>query len=130
MFEMTKGKASYWYPYLRQMPDVQYGSKHFWNPDELSALQDEKCHWMVIEQDADANSIWKAFKQILSDNKPIFPDKFIDKDLFFNLYGQVCKRCFGGELNSVSIIPMVDNLNHGNIKTTNEIICLPLHRFT
>ena len=36
LYEMTKGKDSYWYPYLRQMPDVEFSSS--WDDHELEML--------------------------------------------------------------------------------------------
>ena len=39
IYEMTKGKDSYWYPYLRQMPDVEFSSS--WADHELEMLYDD-----------------------------------------------------------------------------------------
>ena len=37
-YEMTLGKNSYWYPYLRLMPDVEFTSS--WSEQEMIATQD------------------------------------------------------------------------------------------
>ena len=42
---------------------------------------------------------------MLRENSDIFEEKFIDKDLFMNVYAQVCTRCFGYGLESTSMIP-------------------------
>ena len=38
LYEMTLGKKSYWYPYLRLMPDVAFTAA--WNDIELEMTQD------------------------------------------------------------------------------------------
>lgn len=35
-YEMTKGRDSYWYPYLRMMPDVDFTSS--WKQNEIEML--------------------------------------------------------------------------------------------
>ena len=49
-----------------------------------------------------------------------------DRDLFLNIYGQVCTRCFGYGLDSTSLIPMADNLNHSSVDVTNELVSFDL----
>lgn len=39
IYEITLGKKSYWYPYLRMMPDVAFTSS--WRQDEIEMCQDE-----------------------------------------------------------------------------------------
>jgi len=39
MYQLTLGKKSYWYPYLRQMPDVDFAS--CWNDFDMDMTQDE-----------------------------------------------------------------------------------------
>ena len=46
-----------------------------------------------------------------------------DKGLFFNVYAQVCTRCFGsGSIQTTSMVPMADNLNHKSVGVTFELI--------
>ena len=39
IYEMTLGKKSFWYPYLRQMPDVEFSSS--WTKEQCLMTQDE-----------------------------------------------------------------------------------------
>ena len=125
LYEMTKGKESYWYPYLRQMPDVEFSSS--WDEHELEMLQDDYCVYQLKEYDAELAATWEIFEKVLLEYESVFPAKFIDRGLFLNIYGQVCTRCFGYGLESTAMIPMADNLNHSSVDITNEMICLSLH---
>jgi hypothetical protein len=58
----------------------------------------------------------------------VFPLEFVEKDLFMNVYAQVCTRCFGYGLDSTSMIPMADNLNHSSVDITYELINESLHK--
>ena len=122
---MTKGIKSYWYPYLRQMPDVEFSSS--WADHELEMLHDDHCTAQLQEYDAELQATWVLFEKVLLDNKEIFESKFIDRDLFMLVYAQVCTRCFGYGLESTSMIPMADNLNHSSVDITNEMMCMKLH---
>ena len=59
---------------------------------------------------------------MMSKYKFLFSEKHIDEGLFYNVYGQVCTRCFGSGLPSCCLIPMGDNLNHNSVSITNEVI--------
>ena len=63
----------------------------------------------------------------MRDNTNVFPEFFIDKDLFQNILGKVITRGFNIN-NESCIIPMADNFNHSSdVHITNEIVCLLLH---
>lgn len=70
---------------------------------------------------------WYMFKKVIRKYNWIFADKYIDKELFFNLYGQVCTRCFGYGLPSTTMVPMADNINHTSTSVTNEIVNIAKH---
>lgn len=57
----------------------------------------------------------------------MFPAKFVDKDLFLNIYGQVCTRCFGHGTETCTMIPGADNLNHSSVGTNQELVSTNLH---
>ena len=125
IYEMTKGKDSYWYPYLRQMPDVEFSSS--WADHELEMLYDDYAMCQLQEYDAELQATWQIFEKVLRENSDIFEEKFIDKDLFMNVYAQVCTRCFGYGLESTAMIPMADNLNHSSVDITNEMMSMAYH---
>lgn len=59
--------------------------------------------------------------------KCIFPEKYVDAGLFYNVYGQVCTRCFGHGLPSTAMIPMGDNFNHSCVGVTYEVVSIQRH---
>jgi hypothetical protein len=67
----------------------------------------------------DVEKEWKMFKKILVKYSNIFEKKFVDKGLFYNVYAQVCTRCFGSGLPSAGIVPMLDNINHNSVDISN-----------
>ena len=64
------------------------------------------------------------FSKVLKRYPDIFKEKLIDEGLFYNVYGQVCSRCFGYGLPTCAMVPMGDNINHSSISVTNEVINL------
>lgn len=125
MYEMTFGKKSYWYPYLRMMPDVNFTSK--WEPHEIEMAQDETLFEALSEYHAEIEETWQNFKEVLQKYPKVFGPKFVDEGLFMNIYAQVCTRCFGYGLDSTSMIPMADNLNHSSVDITYEVISTQFH---
>ena len=70
---------------------------------------------------------WHLFKAVLIKYPKIFDQKYIDRGLWYNVYAQICTRCFGFGLPSTGMIPMIDNLNHTSCEITNEVINCDLH---
>ena len=84
-YEMTLGKQSYWYPYLRLMPDVEFTSS--WSEEEMSAIQDKQLSEHLNDYHVEVEVEWHMFKKILTSYNQIFKKKFVDRGLFFNIYG-------------------------------------------
>ena len=122
VYEMTLGKESYWYPYLRLMPDVEFTCS--WSDKDMEEAQDEKLTRELKEYYYDLETEWHMFKKVLTQYPKIFSKKLIDRGLFFNIYGQVCTRCFGYGLPSCSMVPMADNMNHNCVDINVEIVNL------
>ena len=70
---------------------------------------------------------WICFQKVLSSNPDIFPEKFINKNLFINLLEHVCTRVFKYKEVGTVLIPMADNLNHSCMDFKCQVISLPLH---
>lgn len=65
------------------------------------------------------------FLSILRSNCKIFPESISNGDyrnLFEKAYSIVTTRAFGWSLPSISLIPMADSLNHGNIRFFNHFV--------
>lgn len=123
--ELTQGRDSYWYPYLRIMPEIQ--SLSDWKEFQIEMLQDESFVLYQEEQALYDEMIWHDSLTIIQQYPNVFPEKFVDKDLFMNLYFQVCTRCYSSGTESTSMIPMADNLNHNCVDINQEMISAPLH---
>ena len=124
-YEMTLGRNSYWYPYLRLMPDVEFTSS--WSEEELLETHDKQLNKILEDYQIEVEVEWHMFKKVLVQYPKVFKRKFIDRGLFFNIYGQVCTRCFGYGLKTTCMIPMADNMNHNSVDITIELMNYSKH---
>lgn len=83
-FEMQKGKNSYWYPWLRMLPDVDFSCG--WNSEDMDSFQDYDLVDQLHNYDAAVCNEWKLFRQVLVENPRVFESRFIDEELFKNVY--------------------------------------------
>ena len=83
--EMVKGKESFYYPYLRTMPDVEFSAS--WDEHVIEMFQDEEIEMALAEYEAEIKAEWEKFKKVLEQYPKIFPAKFVDRELFNNIYG-------------------------------------------
>jgi hypothetical protein len=126
IYEMTKKSKSFWYPYFRTMPDVEFSAR--WDQKDIEQFQDRDLPNLLIHYKMELKPVLGFFVQVLQKYPKIFPDHFMSRKLFLNVYGQVCTRCFGYSVPSTSMIPMADNFNHGCFETNQELICSKLHK--
>mmetsp|Transcript_16492 Transcript_16492/g.28011 ORF Transcript_16492/g.28011 Transcript_16492/m.28011 type:complete len:83 (-) Transcript_16492:2016-2264(-) len=82
---MSLGAASFWYPYLRQMPIVEFTC--LWAPLELAQTQDSSIVEELKEYREELQYEWELFKGVLELYKGVFPPRLIDQGLFLNVYG-------------------------------------------
>ena len=68
-------------------------------------------------------------RKVLRRYPQIFPERLQHEELFYNLYGIARTRCYGCQLPSMSLLPMVDNTNHTSIPDTHDghVINMSLH---
>ena len=83
IYEATIGVESYWFPYLRQMPDVEFTSQ--WTRDELMESQDIYFYNGLWEEHRELNQEWNLMKDVMSKYPDIFVNH-IDKGFFYNVY--------------------------------------------
>jgi hypothetical protein len=65
------------------------------------------------------------FLRIFRRYDKLFPQNITNseyKDLFDRAYSFVITRAFGWSLPSISLIPLADSLNHGNIRYLNHFV--------
>ena len=84
MYEIGRGKQSYWYPYLVSMPTVRFSC--FWSHEEIMQIQDKAILERMIEYRKSLRKEWKDFSLILKKNYKVFPLNIINEGLFYNVY--------------------------------------------
>lgn len=65
------------------------------------------------------------FLSILRSNEKIFPENISNgeyRNIFEKAYAIVTTRAFGWSLPSISLIPLADSLNHGNVRFFNHFV--------
>ena len=63
LYEATLGVKSYWFPYLRQMPDVEFTSQ--WTREELQESQDILFYNSLKEEHMELDTEWQMMKNVL-----------------------------------------------------------------
>ena len=71
LYEMTLGKKSYWYPYLRLLPDVTFTAK--WDEHELEMTQDAGIAIEIKDYSEALEEEWIKFSKVLKKYPDIFP---------------------------------------------------------
>lgn len=120
---MTLGTSSFWYPYLRILPED--GDKllaAFWDEEVIDEFQDSRFKAELEEWKIDEIITWKRFQKLLQENEKVFPKLFNNKSLFLSLWALVCSRCF-----AIGMVPVADTFNHNNELSSYEILHKRLH---
>ena len=70
-----------------------------------------------------------TFLSVLIKYPDIFKEKYLNCDLFLHIYFYLQTRSFGsggGGIDSISVVPMADNLNHNSVKVFFEMMNISL----
>lgn len=116
MHEYLQGKKSFWYPYIKVLPDPTTICK--WTDTQLDMLQDNALSKAAKDK-------WGHFRvqyiRLFSRLRTRFPDEFPEdlytERLFIWAILTVSARAFGRRLEWMALVPFADNLNHGNVAT-------------
>ena len=125
LYEITLGKDSYWYHFLRMMPTVKFTC--FWTQEEIDSAWSPALKNRLKKYKESVVKEWYRFKKVLRKYPLVIPDQFVDKELFYNLYGQASTRCFGYGLPSTMMVPMADNINHSSVSVSHEVMNTDKH---
>lgn len=128
LYETTLGLKSFWYPYLRILPEDGAQLPCFWSEHELETFQDEALTIELEEFKVEMNFYSDLFMKIMSEHPHIFPEEYRDPELFMSMFSNVISRCFGTGIDSTSLVPVADNYNHSSLGSTLEILNKSLHR--
>jgi hypothetical protein len=69
---------------------------------------------------------WLLFKKVIKQYPQIFAENYVDRGIFFNLFGQVCTRMFSDSPTS-TMIPMADCINHLDVHSNYELFNTDKH---
>jgi hypothetical protein len=103
------------------MPDVTFSC--YWDKEHIKMAQNQKVIEGMDIYRTVCEKKWFQFKAIMKNYPEIFAPKFINKELFMNVFAQVCTRIFG-DIDSSSLVPMADNMNHTCGEISYELISL------
>ena len=75
LYEFIKGRSSFWYPYLRIIPEVDFISN--WSSDTLELLHDMSFLNEILELKQDVKDNFSPFFKMLKKYPKIFPEIFV-----------------------------------------------------
>lgn len=116
MYEKSKQKDSFYYPYLAILPVPDTICE--WIDEELQMLHDERLMLKAIRRRNFIKSMYiRTFKQ-LNDRYPnTFPEELYPLESFLFCYYTITARAFGRRLPWTALVPFADCLNHANKQT-------------
>ena len=107
------------------MPDIDLTSS--WPEEDINEFQDKYVLKMLLYRKKSFARLWAIFREVLVENPEVFPEKYINANLFYSVFAKVSTRLFGQVMGSTAMIPMADNFNHSATNVLLEMICLPKH---
>ena len=72
LFEIIKGRSSFWYPYLRVIPEVDFICN--WSSNVVELLHDKNLLNNILELKHDVTNNFVPFVRMLRKYPKIFPD--------------------------------------------------------
>ena len=114
LWELSKGTASFWFPYLEFLPkDLE--TLVDWNTNDLIELQDPDLQYMAQFK---RKNDFQNYKQIQSALKK-YPDLFCEEDITIDrihwVWKIICTRSYSGRIPYTTMIPIADLFNHSNV---------------
>ena len=117
MYEVSKGKESFYYPYINILPSPE--SSMLWNDKEIRELQDSRLTMRIRGRKASLRTVYeKRIRPIFN----LYPDIFepiidFSYDKFAFAWFCIQARAFGRRLPWTAMVPFADCLNHTNVQT-------------
>lgn len=116
MYEKLKGTNSFWHPYFSTL--TGYNNLIDWSPDELNELQDPLIVYDNMKWKQRIKRIWGGIQKIIEKFPEYFPPERDLENEFLWSWKVCCTRGYAWE--GGMLIPMADNLNHGEVYTSYE----------
>ena len=116
MYEVSKGKSSFWYPYIRMLPEPETAMR--WTDAELRELQDIRVMTRIRSRMRSLKSVFdRRVKAFFSCYPDIFDEATFHFESFQFAWFCIQARAFGRRLPWTAMVPFADCLNHKNVQT-------------
>lgn len=116
MHEKILGVESFWYPYIKMLPDPATICK--WSDAQLKELQDDSLvRTARTKRNRSRLRYLRLFNRLRNRFPEDFPEDTYTEDLFRWASLTVAARAFGRRLDYMALVPFADNLNHSNVQT-------------
>ena len=116
MYEESRGKDSFWYPFLAMLP--RPGSISDWNEEEMKEVQDDH---LIRDAKSRPSRIKLKYEKLMSmleaDYGTWFNREVHTYDRFRHAWMTIQARAFGRRLPWTALVPFADTLNHTNVQT-------------
>jgi hypothetical protein len=116
LYERLKGENSFWYPYFSTI--TGYNNLIDWTDEDLNELQDKLLVHDNNKWKERIERIWNSIKKIIEDYPEYFPPCEDLRGCFDWAWRVCCTRGYAWE--GGMLIPMADNMNHGEVYTSYE----------
>ena len=116
MYEESRGKESFWYPFLAMLP--RPGSISDWTDEEMKEVQDEHLIREAISRPSRIKLKYEKLMSMLETNYESFFNRDVHTyDRFRHAWMSIQARAFGRRLPWTALVPFADCLNHTNVQT-------------
>lgn len=114
LFEMQKGKSSYWYPYIQILPRDAHCFWR-WNKEIIQETQDPS---LILQRFRQGQTYRESVESVMACFKmhpEVFDPKFVNAETLMMVEAWVDTRVFGSNnLPTCALVPFADALNHGD----------------
>ena len=116
LYEKLKGPSSFWFPYFSCIEGYQ--NLVDWSESELNELQDPLIVYDNLKWRERIERIWLKIKKIIESYPEFFPPEHDLHSEFMWTWKICCTRGYAWD--GGMLIPMADNINHGEVYTSYE----------
>ena len=116
MYEESRGKDSFWYPFLAMLP--RPGSISDWTKEEMAEVQDDVLVHEAKRRPQRLNLKYERLMVMLEEEYFDLFDRTVHTfERFRHAWMTIQARAFGRRLPWTALVPFADCLNHTNVQT-------------
>ena len=123
LYHKLQGKKSFWHPFIEIMNpgDLPW----LWPSKEVNQFMDVELKMESMQYGKEIEQEWKDLEPVFKTYSDLFPG--FSKDIFLEVYNNVCTRCFGWTLPNTMLVPLADCQNHLPVDTHYDVYSKDLH---